>query len=84
VSNTGTEYDPFLQGELNVLLDANDNLMHHKVIILDENIIVTGSYNFSANAEESNDENLVIIHNSEVAAAFIDEFWRIYNQAVQP
>lgn len=80
-TNTGTEYDPFLQAGLNVLLDANDDLMHHKVFIIDESIVVTGSYNFSSSAEERNDENLVIIHNPDVAAAFMNEFWRVYNQA---
>lgn len=80
-SNTGTEYDPFLQGGLDVLLDANDGLMHHKVIIIDESIVVTGSYNFSSSAEERNDENLVIINNPSVAEAFMAEFWRVYNRA---
>lgn len=80
-SNTGTEYDPFLQAGLNVLLDANDDLMHHKVLIIDESIVVTGSYNFSASAETKNDENVLIIHNPDVAAAFMGEFWRVFDRA---
>lgn len=81
-SNTGTEYDPFLQAGLNVLLDANDDLMHHKVLIIDESIVVTGSYNFSASAETRNDENVIIIYNRDVASAFLSEFWRVYNRAL--
>ncbi len=80
-TNTGTEYDPFLQAGLNVLLDANDDLMHHKVFIIDESIVVTGSYNFSSGAEQRNDENVIVIHNADVAAAFMEEFWRVYNRA---
>jgi phosphatidylserine/phosphatidylglycerophosphate/cardiolipin synthase-like enzyme len=83
-SNSGTEYDPFLQAGLDVLLDGNTDLMHHKVIIIDERIVVTGSYNYSSSAEERNDENLVIFHNPEVAQVFMDEFWRVYNAALQP
>lgn len=80
-SNTGTEYDPFLQSGMDVLLDMNTGLMHHKVIVIDESIVVTGSYNFSSSAEERNDENLVIIHNPEVARVFMNEYQRVYTQA---
>ncbi len=80
-SNTGTEYDPFMQAGLDVRLDGNPGLMHHKVIIIDRSIVITGSYNFSTSAEERNDENVVIIFNSNVAAKYLEEFQRVYNQA---
>jgi phosphatidylserine/phosphatidylglycerophosphate/cardiolipin synthase-like enzyme len=84
-SSQGSEYDPFQQAGLDVRLDGNQTgLMHHKVIIIDKAIIITGSYNFSASAEESNDENVVIIFNSILAAKYMDEFQRVYHQAIRP
>ncbi len=80
-SNLGTEYDPFLQAGMNVRTDGNAGLMHHKVIIVDKKIVITGSYNFSASAETSNDENVVIIHSATVAALYLTEFQKIYYQA---
>jgi phosphatidylserine/phosphatidylglycerophosphate/cardiolipin synthase-like enzyme len=80
-SNQGTEYDPFRQAGLDVRLDGNPGLMHHKVIILDRSIVIAGSYNFSASAEERNDENVVIIYNPDVAAQYLAEFQRVYTQA---
>ncbi|HEX7540843.1 MAG TPA: phospholipase D-like domain-containing protein [Anaerolineales bacterium] len=80
-SNQGTEYDPFMQAGLDVRRDGNAGLMHHKVIIIDRSIVITGSYNFSASAEMSNDENVVIIHNADVAEQYLAEFQRVYNQA---
>ena len=44
--------------------------MHHKVIIIDERILVTGSYNFSRSAEERNDENTLIIHRPGFAFSY--------------
>ena len=83
--SAGTEYDPFQQAGLDVRLDGNEiGLMHHKVIIIDQKIVITGSYNFTASAEESNDENVVIIFSSEVAAKYMAEFQRIYGQAQPP
>ena len=55
--------------------------LHHKVFIIDDETVVLGSYNFSANADESNDENLLVIHSADIAKDFVSEFNRVYNQA---
>ena len=80
-SNQGTEYDPFRQADLDVRLDGIDGLMHHKVFIIDRQIVVLGSYNFSRSAEERNDENLLIIYDPVIAEQFIFEFKRVQEQA---
>lgn len=80
-SNIGTEYDAFKQAGLNVFIDDNKDSMHHKMMILDKEIVITGSYNFSNSAEKRNDENVVIIHNEKIADFFIKEFQRIYLKA---
>ena len=51
-SNSGTEFDTLSNAGLDVWLDGNPRLMHHKVIIIDGQVVVTGSYNFSNNAEQ--------------------------------
>ena len=79
-SNQGTEFDPFRQAGLNVLIDGIEGLMHHKVFVVDRKIVVLGSYNFSQSAEERNDENLLIIHSPEIAEQFILEFERVAAQ----
>jgi len=80
-SNIGTEFDPFKQAGLDVLRDGNEGLMHHKVMIIDENTVIFGSYNFTNSAETKNDENLIVVYNEEIAAQFIAEFQRVYAQA---
>jgi len=80
-SNQGTEYDSFKNAGLDVRRDGNAGQMHHKVIIIDRSIVITGSYNFSESAEERNDENVVVIHNVEAAAQYLAEFQRVFEQA---
>jgi phosphatidylserine/phosphatidylglycerophosphate/cardiolipin synthase-like enzyme len=58
--------------------------MHHKVIVIDERIVVTGSMNYSTNAEESNDENVIIIDNPEIARLYMQEFDRVWNLGTDP
>jgi phosphatidylserine/phosphatidylglycerophosphate/cardiolipin synthase-like enzyme len=80
-SNTGTEFDPFRQKGLDVLIDGNPGQMHHKLFIVDEKIVAFGSYNFSQSAEEKNDENIIIIYNADIAEQFMFEFFRVQSQA---
>lgn len=61
--------------------DGNRYVLHHKVIIIDDNTVVTGSFNFSGNASQSNDENLVIIKNKDIAKLYIDEWQRMWDNA---
>ncbi|HMO56365.1 MAG TPA: phospholipase D-like domain-containing protein, partial [Roseiflexaceae bacterium] len=71
-------------GGVDVLEDGNCYIMHHKVIIIDDRIVITGSYNFTASAETSNDESLLIIDDPTLAAAYVAEFDRLYAQATNP
>jgi len=80
-SNQGTEFDPFQQAELDVRIDGNAGQMHHKVFIIDEKIVVLGSYNFSQSAEERNDENIIIVYDAAIAEQFMLEFERVQSQA---
>lgn len=60
--------------------DGNPKKMHDKVFIIDQSIVVTGSYNFSASAEDANDENVLIIHDAAIAAAYYAQWERIWAQ----
>ncbi|HNT74751.1 MAG TPA: phospholipase D-like domain-containing protein [Anaerolineae bacterium] len=80
---TGSEFAIFQKAGIDVLADGNPYVMHHKVIIIDEAIVITGSYNFSASAANNNDENVLIVHSAEVAAQYLAEFKRVYQRAEQ-
>ena len=81
VSNPGNEVDRLRQAGIEVRLDSNPQTMHHKVIIIDEAIIITGSYSFSSNAEEHNDENVLVLYDVAVSAEYLLEFNRIFKAA---
>ena len=76
-----SEFDILTQSGLDVRRDGIEGLLHHKVFIIDGEIVITGSYNFSASAEERNDENILIIYNADIAQEFIKEFERVQAQA---
>jgi phosphatidylserine/phosphatidylglycerophosphate/cardiolipin synthase-like enzyme len=80
-SNSGTEFDNLRNAGIEVNLDGNPRLMHHKVMVIDQQIVITGSYNFSRNAEHYNDENTLIIHNQDIATEYLTEFQQIYDRS---
>ncbi len=80
-SNLGTEYDAFRADGLAVRLDGNPGQMHEKLIIVDGQFVVVGSYNFTRSAATTNDENLLIIQDPQIAAQCTLEFTRVFNQA---
>jgi phosphatidylserine/phosphatidylglycerophosphate/cardiolipin synthase-like enzyme len=69
-----------------VAFDGEDKLLHHKYMIIDEGtasdpFVITGSMNWSANGEDTNDENTLIIHNAAIANQFYQEFAARYYAA---
>ena len=83
-SNLGGEYERLLENGADVRLDGNRRGMHHKVILIDDQILITGSYNFSNNAKARNDENTLIIHSPEVGAIYRQEFERVWGKQKNP
>jgi phosphatidylserine/phosphatidylglycerophosphate/cardiolipin synthase-like enzyme len=84
-SNVPTsEYGKMKKDGLAVYTDGNPWVMHHKVIVIDDHITIFGSFNFSDNAAHSNDENLLIVDNAEIAKAFKAEYDRVLALAKNP
>lgn len=54
---------------ITILYDGSHLIAHNKVVIIDDDVVVTGSFNFSA-AAESNAENLLVIKNASIAKQY--------------
>ena len=86
---TGSQTEYSYYGEMNeaglpnmdVRQDGNGRIMHHKVIILDRETVIFGSFNFSNNANDSNDEAIVVVHDPTFAQYFVDEFEAVWGEA---
>ncbi len=78
------ELKPLFCLGLDVRQDGNSFALHHKVFIIDDRVVITGSFNFSQGARDENDENLLIISDSDLAAQYNEEFNRRYAQARVP
>jgi phosphatidylserine/phosphatidylglycerophosphate/cardiolipin synthase-like enzyme len=77
-----SRYEDLLAEQVDIRRDGNPYKLHHKVIIIDQRYVVTGSYNFSQNAESRNDENSLVIDDLAIARQFEAEFNKVYQQGL--
>jgi len=55
--------------------------MHHKFVLVDREILLTGSYNWTPESEEENYENLVIIEDGPTVEAYSQEFEALWMES---
>ena len=56
---------------IDVAIDRVSGIAHNKVIIIDQSKVITGSFNFTKNAETKNAENVVLIEDEQIAKAYL-------------
>ena len=54
--------------------------MHNKFVVIDRRIVITGSFNWTTAAVDSNQENLCILDNEELAGKYIAEFEKLWKK----
>ena len=59
---------------IQVWLDDRHASSHNKIIIIDRETVITGSFNFTYAAEARNAENILIIPSAELAGLYTDNF----------
>jgi phosphatidylserine/phosphatidylglycerophosphate/cardiolipin synthase-like enzyme len=65
-------------------IDAAHAIAHNnKIMIIDKQTVITGSFNFTKAAEEKNAENLLIIRSKELASYYLEN-WQRHRQHSEP
>ncbi len=70
------------QNGIEVRIERGRGLMHHKFALIDDSILINGSFNWTASAETDNDENILILKGFPVTyKAFSKEFSRLWQES---
>lgn len=62
---------------ISVVVDRKHGIFHNKMVMIDKKTVITGSYNFTENAERRNAENMWIIEDKNTAAQCLSN-WTIH------
>jgi phosphatidylserine/phosphatidylglycerophosphate/cardiolipin synthase-like enzyme len=66
-----------MENNMDVKIDHDHAIAHNKIIIIDKATLITGSFNFTNQAEHENAENLLIIKgHPELVAAYRENFFK--------
>lgn len=60
-----------------VRIDAKHQIAHNKVMVIDGQTVITGSFNFTNAAEEHNAENLLVIRDKALAEKYTAN-WQVH------
>jgi phosphatidylserine/phosphatidylglycerophosphate/cardiolipin synthase-like enzyme len=58
--------------------DGNPDSLNHGVIVVDGELVISGSFNLSNNSFRENNEDLLIVHDPQMAQLFTEEFERVW------
>jgi len=64
----------FIEKGIPVMIDDKHAKAHNKVMVIDCETVITGSFNFTKAAEEKNAENLLIIHDRKLAEKYVENW----------
>jgi phosphatidylserine/phosphatidylglycerophosphate/cardiolipin synthase-like enzyme len=78
-----SEADFLKNNGIPTLIDAEHAIAHNKIIIIDDSIVLTGSFNFTKAAEEHNAENLLVIKDPVLAARYVEN-WGAHERHAEP
>lgn len=87
VNTTGSEFATLIAAGVNVKSHMGITYaFHHKYAIADADVtasnptVLTGSHNWSSNAENNSDENTLVIHDATIANIYLQEFTERFNE----
>ena len=87
VSGQGSDFDFLVEEGVDVESHEQQQYqLHHKYCIIDHSApdsnptVVTGSHNWSSSAENTNDENTVVVHDARVANLYYQEWLKRWEE----
>ena len=82
-NNKYSVYDYLINSKIDVRMNDKYKIMHNKFIVVDNNSVETGSFNYSNSAVKRNAENVIVFWNNiDIAAIYTNECQRLFNEGI--
>jgi len=79
----GSDIARLAKDGLKIKMDSSSDHMHHKFMVVDDNALITGSYNWTLSAAKYNHENVVLTTDGKLVKLFLKEFRSLWDR-MQP
>ncbi|WP_455212616.1 phospholipase D-like domain-containing protein [Kaarinaea lacus] len=74
----GSDIRTLAQAGIAVRIDTTPNHMHHKFALIDNEVLITGSYNWTRSAAHYNHENILVTNDTTVVNRYLDCFQKLW------
>jgi phosphatidylserine/phosphatidylglycerophosphate/cardiolipin synthase-like enzyme len=82
-TDSGPAVNVIVDGGIPTYMDPVHAIAHNKVIVIDGQTVLTGSFNFTSSAENRNAENLLVVRDPPIAAKYAAN-WQTHLQHSRP
>ena len=76
----GSDIDRMAGDGIPIKMDNTSNHMHHKFMVIDERMALTGSYNWTLSAARFNHENIMLTSEAGIIKSFLTEFDKLWGE----
>lgn len=76
----GSDIEEIARIGIDVRMDRTSNHMHHKFMVVDQQSLITGSYNWTRSAAQYNHENILLSREPGIIKSFTQEFNQLWNE----
>lgn len=70
----GSDIHRLAQAGVPIRLDRSSYHMHHKYALVDDNYLITGSFNWTRSASDKNQENIILLDDQSLVSEFAEQF----------
>lgn len=75
----GSDIEEFRKLGIAVKMDHTPYHMHHKFVVIDDIFLINGSFNWTKQARENNNENMMLTNNKEFVQLYSAQFKKMWN-----
>ena len=83
VSDEGSDIEYLYNSGIDIRIDRSEHHMHHKFMVADGLVTITGSYNWTRSAEKYNQENVIWINDAQFSSSFLSEFETLWSNSFE-
>lgn len=81
-NDAGSEIYDLSMKNIPVKTDNSPAHMHHKFVVIDKMITITGSYNWTKSAARENQENILALNDERIASFYLKEFEKLWTRTI--
>ena len=80
LTDAGSDIRELALGGIEIRTDNTRYHMHHKFALIDNELLITGSYNWTRSAAMYNHENIIVSNSKELVNDFLQEFDKLWQE----